>query len=110
MHLQEDVAYKLYSRLYELEEQNDVFTYFGYFGSIARHVIINTTNVTRTFEIVYKKPKGLDYTAEEKELYTKLKEVQCFTSKYSPRRDRPMPWNENALKVAMENHMNHRLV
>ena len=97
MRLQKDVERKLYSRLYESEQHNDVFTYFGYNLWMARQVVSNTANVIHTFEIVYKKSKGVDYTAEEKELRAKLKEVQSFASKHSSCRNRSMPWNENAL-------------
>ena len=110
MRLQEDLECELHSRLYESEQHNDVFTYFGYSSWMARQVVSNTANVIHTFEIVYKKPKGVDYTAEEKELRAKLKEVQSFASKHSASRNRSMPWNENALKAAMENHMNHGIV
>ena len=83
MRLQEDVERELHRRFSESEEYNNVFTYFGYTPWMARQVVSYTANAIHTFETVYKKPKGEDYTGQEKSLLAKLKEVQRFASKHS---------------------------
>ena len=108
--LQADVERELSARLQESEEYNNALTYFGYSPWMARQVVANTTNVIHTFDMVYKKPKGEEHTAEEKELRLKLKEVQTFASMHSSQKNRVMPWNENALKASFEKHMNHGIV
>lgn len=54
MRLQEDVERELYTRLYESEHYNDVFTYFGYSSWMARQVVSNTANGIHTLRLCTK--------------------------------------------------------
>lgn len=111
MRLQADLEREFQQKLNESEQYNDIFSNYHHISTwMNQQVNTKTTNVIYTFECVYKKPKGGNYTHEQNELLQKLGEVQKAASKYSSSRNKAMPWNERALKAAMETHMQHGVV
>jgi hypothetical protein len=61
--------------------------------------------VKGTFEVLYRKTKDEEYDRSKNDLLAKLQKVQATCQKYSGNRTKTMPWRVQALKEAMEEHM-----
>lgn len=109
--LQADLEREFWKRLDESEQFMDCMgKYFHAPKWMAQQVNTATTNLTHVFECVVKKPRGEEWSDEDKEFLEKLKWIQSTCSKFSSNRTKTMPWNEQALKAAMEQHMQSGVV
>jgi hypothetical protein len=74
-------------------------------------VTINTTNVMKgTFEVLYLKKGDEEYNESKKQFLAKLYKVQAACRRYSGNKTKMMPWRVQALKAAMEAHMDGGVV
>jgi hypothetical protein len=74
-------------------------------------VTINTTNVMKgTFEVLYLKKGDEEYNESKKQFLAKLYKVQAACRRYSGNKTKMMPWRVQALKGAMEAHMDGGVV
>ena len=106
LQLQADLEREFWSKLAQSEQFMDCMNkYFWSPKWMAQQVNSATTNITHVFECVVKKPKGEGWSEEEKQFLEKLKWIQSVCGKHSAGKTKVMPWNEQALKAAMEQHM-----
>jgi serine/threonine protein kinase len=77
---------------------------------MAIQVVTNTSNITHSFDIIFKPAKGEELSPRDKEFRGKLEVIQKAVGKYSTKKNKTMPWHEQALKSAMERHMGHGVV
>ena len=111
MQLQADLEREFWYRLGQSEQFMDCTNkYYNSPKWMAQQVNTGTTNVLHVFECVVKKPRGEEWSYEDKQFLEKLKWIQSVCGKFSSSRTKTMPWNEQALKAAMEQHMQSGVV
>jgi hypothetical protein len=109
--LQADLEREFWSALQGSELYMDCMTkYFHSPKWLAQQVSSATTNVVHVFESYAKKPQGDEWGEEDKLFLEKLKMVQDTCKQFSTGKTKVMPWNEQALKAAMERHMHGGVV
>lgn len=107
MCLQADLQSKFEHALESSDVYNDAYTMYHYATFMERVVTQCTSNATHVFDCEVKKPRGGEYSPEDLELRKFLEGVKTSVGRFSSSRTRGMPWNEQALKSAMEMHMLH---
>jgi hypothetical protein len=109
--LQADLEREFWNKLSQSEQFMDCMTkYFHSPKWMAQQVNTGTTNITHVFDCVVKKPRGEEWSDEDKLFLEKLKWIQKECGKHSSSKSKVMPWNEQALKAAMERHMHSGVV
>jgi hypothetical protein len=93
------------------EQFNDYLDYWDHVKWLDTIVTINSTNVVKgTFEVLYPKKGDEEYDESKKQLLAKLYKVQAACWRYSGNKTKMMPWQVQALKGAMEAHMDWGVV
>ena len=77
---------------------------------MAQQVNTDTKNLVHVFDCVVKLVKGEEKSEEDKQFLQKLKWIRTECGKHSRNTKKAMPWNEQALKAAMEQHMQSGVV
>jgi hypothetical protein len=109
--LQADLEHEFWKRLEESEQFMDCMgKYFNAPKWMAQQVTTATTNLTHVFDCVVKKQKGENLSNDDKQFLEKLKWIQSKCSRFSSNKTKTMPWNEQALKAAIEQHMQSGVV
>jgi len=109
--LQADLEREFWAKLAQSEEYMDCMTkYYQSSKWMAQQVTTATTNVTAMFDVVFKKPRGFTLSEEEKKFRSKLQWVQKECGRFSAGKSKVMPWNEQLMKSAMEQHMHAGVV
>jgi phosphorylcholine metabolism protein LicD len=75
-----------------------------------QQIISNTSNILHEFEYIYKKGEDGEWNPRELELLKKLKKIQKFVARFSNNKSKTMPWHIQALKAAMQQHMDGGVV
>jgi hypothetical protein len=93
------------------EQYNDYLDYWDHVKWLDTIVTINTTNVVKgTFLVLYPKKGDEEYDESKKQLLAKLYKVQAACQRYFGNKTKTMPWRVQALKGAMEAHMDWGVV
>ena len=109
--LQADLEREFWKKLSQSERFMDCMTkYFHAPKWMAQQVTTATTNIVHVFECVVKPVRGEEMSENDKQFLGKLKWIKTKCEKHSKGIKKVMPWNEQALKTAMEQHMHSGVV
>jgi hypothetical protein len=93
------------------EQFNNYLDYWRHVKWLDTVVTIYTTNVVKgTFAVLYPKKGDEEYDESKKQLLAKLYKVQVACRRFSGNKTKTMPWRVQALKGAMEAHMDGGMV
>jgi hypothetical protein len=106
-----DLCREFMKELDDSKKFNNYLDYWEHVKWLDQIVTTNTNNVVKgTFEVLYRKKKDEEHDESKKELLTKLQKVQATCQGYFGSRTKTMPWQVQALKGAMEAHMDGGVV
>ncbi len=106
-----DLGRELVDRLEESELYNNWADYFDCHKWLDQIVTTNTANVVKgTFEVVNKKNENGLYNSEQADLLHKLEAIQSFSQRFSGNKNKTIPWREQAMKSAFEQHLHGGVV
>ena len=106
-----DLCHKFMEACDTFEQFNNFLDYWNHVKWLDTIVTINTTNVVKgTFEVLYLKKGDEEYDESKKQFLAKLHKIQVAWRRYFGNKTKMMPWQVQALKGAMEAHMDGGVV
>ena len=110
LNLQATLQTELEKKLGSSELFNNWYSFEHSTRWLEQQVVTNTSNITHSFENAYRPRRGEELSWRDQEFRDRLVKIQKLVKALTVPGKKPMPWQEKALKSAMDRHMGHGVV